>query len=451
MSEWPPNPQAAPPPPPEDGDNEPFAAMGSSEPVPVAIPPTPPPLRNAPSGLDWGQPPVQPPVQVSPNSDSQAGPSDEPHTSRRRRFGLWVAGMAAAVALIAGGLALGSVVFDDDSPSDRPVTLAVEEPPTADVQLPAVRTEPPTPIPVQPGPVTEEAPEPVAAVAAAVAPAVVRIDTGVGTGSGIIYDESGLLVTNAHVVGDVVDVTVQFADGTRSAATVVGSDPAVDVAVVQITDDVDFEVAVFAPTSTVEVGQLAVAIGSPFGLENSVTAGIISAVNRALNSTNVADGSPTVVEMVQTDAPINPGNSGGALADRQGRIVGMNTSIRTDGTVQGNLGVGFAIPSDTVLLIAGRIVAGDPLDSGFLGLSGLDPADGQPGALVSEVVEGGPAEAGGLLTGDLITSIGGESVLGMGDLAAKVRLSTPGTTLTMMVEREGEPVELTITLGTLGQ
>ena len=177
-----------------------------------------------------------------------------------------------------------------------------------------------------------ESDEPVATVAETVAPSVVRIDTATGTGSGIIYDQNGSVVTNAHVVLGSETVEVQLADGTRATGKVLGSDPAVDIAILQIQENLNFRKATFASLDTVRVGQLAVAIGSPFGLEQSVTAGIVSAVNRAVPTLNIENGSRTVLEMIQTDAPINPGNSGGALVDRQGSIVvGMNTLIRTDG------------------------------------------------------------------------------------------------------------------------
>ena len=196
-----------------------------------------------------------------------------------------------------------------------------------------------------------ESDEPVATVAETVAPSVVRIDTATGTGSGIIYDQNGSVVTNAHVVLGSETVEVQLADGTRATGKVLGSDPAVDIAILQIQENLNFRKATFATLDTVRVGQLAVAIGSPFGLEQSVTAGIVSAVNRAVPTLNIENGSRTVLEMIQTDAPINPGNSGGALVDRQGRVVGMNTLIRTDGNVEGNLGVGFAIPTLSLIHI----------------------------------------------------------------------------------------------------
>ncbi len=292
--------------------------------------------------------------------------------------------------------------------------------------------------------------EPVASVAETVAPSVVRIDTATGTGSGIIYDQNGSVVTNAHVVLGANTVEIQLADGTRATGKVLGSDPAVDIAIVQIQENLNFRKATFATLDTIRVGQLAVAIGSPFGLEQSVTAGIVSAVNRAVPTLNVENGSRTVLEMIQTDAPINPGNSGGALVDRQGRVVGMNTLIRTDGNVEGNLGVGFAIPTDTIFLVTERIANGLSLENGFLGISGQDPTLGRAGALVIEVVSNSPADRSGLQQGDLIINVDGSSILGMSELAARIRLSSPGTEISLGVLRNGDEISITVVLGSLG-
>jgi putative serine protease PepD len=343
--------------------------------------------------------------------------------------------------LLGLGFVIGHLVADDDTSSERRAT----------VTAPAV--DAPARLPAEPGPVADDAAEPVAAVAAVVSLSVVRIDTPEGaTGSGIVFDSEGHIVTNAHVVNGVDNVVVQLADGTRVPGTVVGLDPAVDVGVVRIdlSGISSPDPAVFAPSEAIEVGQLAVAIGSPFGLEQSVTAGIVSAVNRAITNVNVVTGEPTAVEMVQTDAPINPGNSGGALADRQGRVVGMNTSIRTDGTVQGNLGVGFAIPSDTVVLIANRIISGESLASGFLGVGLQDPTVGRAGAQVTNVVDGSPASLSGLRPGDLIVRMDGQSVPGTAQLAARVKLSQPGVSVELEVIRDGQITEVTVVLGTLG-
>ena len=295
-----------------------------------------------------------------------------------------------------------------------------------------------------------ESDEPVATVAETVAPSVVRIDTATGTGSGIIYDQNGSVVTNAHVVLGSETVEVQLADGTRTTGKVLGSDPAVDIAILQIQENLNFRKATFATLDTVRVGQLAVAIGSPFGLEQSVTAGIVSAVNRAVPTLNIENGSRTVLEMIQTDAPINPGNSGGALVDRQGRVVGMNTLIRTDGNVEGNLGVGFAIPTDTIFLVTERLITGESLENGFLGISGQDPTIGRAGALVIEVVSDSPADQSGLQEGDLIIAVDGSPVLGMSELAARIRLTSPGTVVAIDIVRNGEEIGLNVVLGALG-
>ena len=453
MSEW--NPDT-----PSDGPEPDWRQHpGDTPPLPTSS--TPPVGFGAPSSPspEWSvypdAPPFEPVVVIPPHDEPDSDPTTDARPSRARRVGKYAAGGLAVFALSAAGFVAGAQFADDDDPvATQPVVAPVEaevEPAPVEQETAVAAAPAPTAIPEVAGPVSSDAEEPVAAVAAAVAPAVVRIDTGTGTGSGVIYTDEGHIISNAHVVGTAEQVAIQLADGTRTEGTVIGTDPAVDIAVIQIDASLDFAVSTFAPTSSVQTGQLAVAIGSPFGLEQSVTGGYISAVNRAVPSDNVATGAPTVVEMIQTDAPINPGNSGGALADRQGRIVGINTSIRTDGTTQGNLGVGFAIPSDTALLVAGRIVNGESLESGFLGISGTDPTTGRPGALVTEVVASGPAEAGGLESGDLIVAINGEVVPGMTELAAKVRLSSPGAVIDVEVIRDGESQILQVTLGALGE
>tara|TARA_Y100001970_G_scaffold115613_1_gene144078 strand:- start:2875 stop:4260 length:1386 start_codon:yes stop_codon:yes gene_type:complete len=365
--------------------------------------------------------------------------------------------MFIALVLILGGVLIGiygwveseeSTIEQATTSSDEPESEALVDstPPESEQG----QQDEVAPLSQQSPSILSENLEPVTAVALAVSPSVVRIDTSTGTGSGIILDSSGRVVTNAHVVNGARTVEIRLADGTRAEGIVLGSDPNVDIAIVQIDGEVLFEEADFALSDTVQVGQLAVAIGSPFGLEQSVTAGIVSAVNRAVPHANVIDGSPTIVEMIQTDAPINPGNSGGALADRQGRVVGMNTSIRTDGIVSGNLGVGFAIPSDTILLVADRIVNGESLDVGFLGVSGQNPALGRAGALIIDVVEDSPAWNGGLMPGDLVVSVDGSPILGMSELAAKIRISSPGTEVEIGVIRNGEEAFFKVILGTLG-
>ncbi len=304
--------------------------------------------------------------------------------------------------------------------------------------------------PIEVGPLAGvDSEEPASMVAAALAPSVVLIETALGQGSGIIWDAAnGYLVTNNHVVGDAQTVSIFFNNGVQTTGMVIGGDSARDIAVIEVdTDGLELVEAVFAPTETVEVGQLAVAIGSPFGLDQSVTAGIVSAVNRINRYGGSDPENPVPVAMIQTDAPINPGNSGGALADREGRVVGMNTSIRTDGISSDNAGVGFAVPSDTIVLIAQRIVDGESLELGFLGIGGSTLTDGTLGALVTEVVEASPADTGGIEVGDLIISVDTNLVATMEELSAEFKFFRPGELVDVEVVRDGERIVHEIEVG----
>jgi putative serine protease PepD len=280
--------------------------------------------------------------------------------------------------------------------------------------------------------------EPVASVAKALLPAVVQLETSGGLGSGVIYDKTGFILTAAHVVEGADQVTVRLADGTKLSGRVVGTDSGTDIGVVKV-DRTNLQPAALALKVPLQVGQTAVAIGSPFGLEGSVTSGVVSAVNRSLPTQDGA-----VFEVLQTDAPINPGNSGGALADREGRVIGINDSIRSESG--GNEGVGFAIPIDVAAASAARIVQGKTAQTGYLGVNGTDPTLGQPGALVNQVVQGGPASKAGLQVGDLITSVNGQKVQGMDDLAAQVRVLGAGQKVTLGVVRDGKQQTITATL-----
>jgi S1-C subfamily serine protease len=281
--------------------------------------------------------------------------------------------------------------------------------------------------------------EPVEAVAAAVGPVVVHIETTSGLGSGVVYDADGFILTAAHVVEGASDVRIRLADGDRVAGEVIGADPATDVAVVRAARR-NLEVATLGVGVPVKVGQLAVAVGSPFGLDQSVTSGIISAVDRAIVTQGTA-----VSSMIQTDASINPGNSGGALADRQGRIIGINDAIRSDSGV--NSGVGFAIPIETAVSVADALVRGITPRIGFLGVSGTEPSSGSAGALVTQVSPDGPADDGGIKSGDLITTFDGEPVASMIDLAAKVRRTQPGTPVTLSVVRNSNRMSIEVRIG----
>jgi S1-C subfamily serine protease len=340
--------------------------------------------------------------------------------------------VVAIVALVAGllGALIGVQAADDDA------STSATAPPIDRPTSGSVTTLPP--------PITGQVAEPAAEVAQAVGPAVVLIQTTVGEGSGIVYDASGLIVTNAHVVENFDTVDVTLADGEiYEDAEVVGADPIRDIAVVRIDPANELTVAVFGATDEVHVGEIAIAIGSPFGLEQTVTAGIVSAVGRVLSATNP-------VEMIQTDAPINPGNSGGALADAQGRVIGMNTAIRTADGTGGSVGVGFAIPSDTLIDIAGRIVDGESLAVAYLGVRGSAPTGNSNGVVILDVRPNSPAEAAGLQDGDEVRAIDGEPVANMSSLSATIQLHRPGDTVQLTIERNGQEMEVVVTLGAAG-
>lgn len=304
-------------------------------------------------------------------------------------------------------------------------------------------------------PVDESGDEPVVAVAEALADSVVLVTVpDQGHGSGIVFDDEGRIVTNAHVVDAALEVVVTLPNGREISAEVIGVDVRRDVAVLQLVEEQEILVpAVFAFGSDLEVGQLAVALGSPFDLERTVTAGIVSAIGRVIESYGCQSGIGAEcagVAMIQTDAPINPGNSGGPLADRDGRVIGMNTAIQSTGFgVAGNIGVGFAIPSDTVVLVARRLILGLPVGTAWLGIRGETPTDGRIGAVVVEVVEGSPAAAAGLLTGDRIFRSDGRTIRDMSALRADIQIRLPGEKVDLEYERDGVIGVARVDLGAL--
>ncbi len=303
-------------------------------------------------------------------------------------------------------------------------------------------------------PVEDSGDEPVVAVAEALRDTVVLVSVpDQGHGSGIVLDRSRV-VTNAHVVDGSDEVVVSLPNGREVVAKIVGMDVRRDVAVLELAEEVEGLVpAVFAFSEDLRVGQLAVALGSPFDLDRTVTSGIVSALGRVIDSYGCESGPGADcagVAMIQTDAPINPGNSGGPLANREGRVIGMNTSIRSGGYFAGgNIGLGFAIPSDTVVLVAQRLIDEEPVGTAWLGITGQSPTDGSPGALVVSVVEGSPAANAGLLDGDRIFRSDGRPIRDMPALRADIQIRLPGSSVTLEVERDGEILRLQVDLGAL--
>ena len=297
--------------------------------------------------------------------------------------------------------------------------------------------------------------EPVVAVADTVSRSVVIVRSETGQGSGIALDDRRRVVTNAHVLGDSDTLQVLLPSGRMVGAKVIGSDIRRDVAVIELDDtDNSLTPAVFASSQNLRVGQLAVAVGSPFELNQTVTAGIVSAIGRVEPSygceiAGAMSAECAGVAMIQTDAPINPGNSGGPLADRNGHVIGMNTSIRTEGFLSANVGVGFAIPSDTVLLVAERLVSREPIGTAFLGILGETPTDGRAGALLLEVQESSPAHKAGLKVGDLIVRVDRRPILNMQALRADIQLRLPDDKVILEYIRGEKIAEAIVSLASL--
>jgi putative serine protease PepD len=278
--------------------------------------------------------------------------------------------------------------------------------------------------------------EPIADAAQVILPSVVHIQTDSGIGSGVIYDADGLIMTAAHVVEGSEQIRVRLPDGELVDGELVGLDSDVDIAVVKI-NRTDLLAAAFN-LGKARVGQMAVAVGSPWDLEATVTAGIVSAVDQ----TNCQFES--CVSMVQTDAAINPGNSGGPLVDRHGQVIGINVSIFTNSGE--NAGVGFAVPAATAMTYARSIVSGEILETAFLGISGEFAVEGQSGALIIEVFPDTAAAEAGIEVDDVIISLGGVEILGIDDLSAQIKTYRPGDTVEVVLIRDGETIMLDVTL-----
>jgi serine protease Do len=282
-----------------------------------------------------------------------------------------------------------------------------------------------------------------------VTPAVVSITRDDASGSGVIIREDGVILTNAHVVGDARAVEVGFADGRRLQGEVLGRDPTVDLGVVRVAAT-GLPAATLGNSDALVPGQTAIAIGNPLGLERSVTTGVISAVNR----------SPRGIELyglIQTDAAINPGNSGGPLLDSSGRVIGINTAVLRDPTGYGVApGLGFAVPINLANDVVRQLLTTGHIERAFLGIASLDigpelaaqfrlPVD--QGIIVQQVVAGSPAHQAGVRPGDIITRIDDTPIATGGDLRGVLRNKSPGNAIRMTVMRPSGTSVLTARLG----
>ncbi len=293
----------------------------------------------------------------------------------------------------------------------------------------------------------------VASIADAVSPAVVSLSVsgqqGSGTGSGFVIGEDGYILTNNHVVegGDNGgEITVQFSDGRSLEATIVGRDTAYDLAVVKV-DASGLPTVVLGDSDGVVVGDLAVAIGSPLGLEGTVTAGIVSALNRPV--TAGGQGETAFINAIQTDAAINPGNSGGALVNAAGEVIGVNSAIATlsDGSSQsGSIGLGFAIPINQARRISEELINTGTSTKPIIGVT-LDRTYQGEGARVEQVSPGGPAEDAGVRSGDVIVEFNGRPIADSTALIVDIRSMKPGDEVSMKVNRGSGSEDLELTLG----
>jgi putative serine protease PepD len=387
--------------------------------------PTPPPPPNPygqPSGAPLGPPPSAPPP-----------PRKQPGRGR------FAAGILAAALVVGGGAGIGGAAAYDaldsnDAPSsDAGTGTSLKTASTADAPSdPALDGS-------------------VEAVAEKALPSVVQINVsgprGSGSGSGIILTEDGQILTNNHVVEVATDggtISVSFDDGTTAEAEILGTDSLTDTAVIQAEDVSGLTPATIGSSDELKIGQGVVAIGSPFGLESTVTNGIVSALNRPVNVANDGQGNSTTYPAIQTSAPINPGNSGGPLLDLSGNVVGINSSIRTASTgSDGSIGLGFAIPIDEVLPIVEQMAGGEEPTHAKLGVSVSDvraaPGEiAQQGAQIGEVNPGSTADQAGLEAGDIVTEVGDTRITGADSLVATIRSYRPGDTVTLTWLRDGE-------------
>ena len=272
-----------------------------------------------------------------------------------------------------------------------------------------------------------------------------------GSGSGIVIDSSGYILTNNHVVAGAASIRVKFSSGQERTAQVVGTDSGNDLALIKVDLPANTPVATLGDSDQVQVGDTAIAIGSPFGLDETVTQGIISAVHRDWQP----NGGTIQRDMIQTDAPINPGNSGGALLNANGEVIGITSAIESP--VDGSVGVGFAVPINTAKRLLTQLKSGAQLAPVWLGISGqeLTPdvaqAQGlsvQSGVLVVDVVNGSPAAGAGLQANDVITAVDSNTIATFDQLSAQISGHKAGDTIKITVVRNGQERQLTATLQT---
>lgn len=358
----------------------------------------------------------------------------------RRRGRMLVAGLAIGAVLGGGaGAAVTTVMTDDPVPTATQSSLDQTTGDSTSGQSVSVLSS------------VEE-------VAQQVLPSVVSISVstprGTATGTGVIISSDGQILTNNHVVegaGSNDTVTVTFQDGSTAEANVVGTDPLTDLAVIKADGVTDLTPAQLGNSADLAVGEQVVAIGSPLGLEGTVTTGIVSALHRPVMAGDSANGSSSVIDAIQTDAPINPGNSGGPLVNMAGQVIGINSSIATTGQSAGSIGLGFAIPINQAKPIAEELLDSGTATHARIGIGVSNPRDGSRGALVASVEPNSGAADAGLREGDVITKIDERLINDGTALVAAARSYRPGDTATITYQRGGDVHTAELTLGSDAQ
>jgi Do/DeqQ family serine protease len=277
-----------------------------------------------------------------------------------------------------------------------------------------------------------------------------------GLGSGVIVSSDGYILTNNHVVADADELTVEFSDGRKFPAKVVGADPKTDIAVVKI-DATGLPAVTFADSDKLRVGDVVFAVGNPLGVGETVTMGIVSAKGR--NNLGILDDVKGYEDFIQTDAAINMGNSGGALVDARGRFVGINSAIVSPS--RGNIGIGFAVPVNMAASVMKSLIETGTISRGFLGVSGEAvtpdiaeqvhlPKDAN-GLIISDTETDSPADKAGIKRGDVIVAINGKQIHDQDDLRLTISQMSPGTKVTLNVARDGKPMVINVTLAQLSE
>ena len=372
----------------------------------------------------WLRPRVPPPAAPEPDDGGDRHEISAAERRARRLLPFMLAALAAAMLLGAG--VLGANILNKDQTASVAPLPVVKGAAPADQRSKTVRS-----------------------IYASVSPSVVRIQVQEGgseaSGTGFVIDRGGTIVTNAHVVGSATTAQVRLDDSAETIdAQVLGTDASSDLAVLRVDSSktAHLRPLTLADSDSVQVGDLAVAIGYPLGLDRTATAGIVSGVGRAIKAPNGF----SIDKVIQTDAPINPGNSGGPLLDDAGRVIGVNSQIATASSGGGNVGIGFAVPSNTVSQVVPRLESGGTISRPYLGVS-TQASIAASGAEVAAVVPGGPADTGGLRDGDIIVNVGGKEVLAPEDISTAIESRKPGDQVPIEIQRAGAAQTLHITLG----